>query len=429
MRRLLLIVLLTLPLAGCGGGASAGSAAEVVPAGATAFVEVDTDLDSGQWKQAQELLDRFPGKPRLLQRVRSELGAEGLDYERDIAPALGDMVAAVWLDTAAKGDNVVVLTQPDDEGKLRELIRRLDAAQGEQHAIGKVGGWTAVADEQALIDRLGRDGEKLADAEAYETAVEELPDERLVTAFVTGAALRELPGADLDWAAAALEAREDGAAALLVARGGVARAGAAYESSRLGEGPDDALAFLSFSAGAARGQAAKLAPLERLLGLPVAALLRELRGEGALWVRPGAPVPEATLVVGVRDAKRTLAALRRLTGGRTVFDLGPAKIRSGVLDGRLIVTTAPTIADAVRRPQRSLRESADFEAAADAAGLPDRTAGFLYVNVGDALPLVGLAAPDLPRELLENLRPIRSLVAWSEPDGDRSRFTIFVEIE
>jgi len=63
--------------------------------------------------------------------------------------------------------------------------------------------------------------------------------------------------------------------------------------------------------------------------------------------------------------------------------------------------------------------------------MPDETAGFLYLNVADAVPLLGLAGlagADVPEELLENLRPIRSVVAWSE-GGDTSTQTLFVEIQ
>ncbi len=64
--------------------------------------------------------------------------------------------------------------------------------------------------------------------------------------------------------------------------------------------------------------------------------------------------------------------------------------------------------------------------------MPDVTAGFLYVNVGNIVPLLGLAGlagVDVSKELIENLRPIRSVVAWSEPSGDTSTQTVFVHIQ
>jgi len=61
-----------------------------------------------------------------------------------------------------------------------------------------------------------------------------------------------------------------------------------------------------------------------------------------------------------------------------------------------------------------------------------KTGGFLYVDVADALPLLslaGYAGVDLPKELLENLRPIRSVIAWSQAYGTTSAQTLFVHIQ
>ena len=64
--------------------------------------------------------------------------------------------------------------------------------------------------------------------------------------------------------------------------------------------------------------------------------------------------------------------------------------------------------------------------------MPDKTTGFLFVNVADAVPLLslaGLAGADIPKELIDNLRPIRSVVAWGEPEGTTATNTIFVHVE
>ena len=64
--------------------------------------------------------------------------------------------------------------------------------------------------------------------------------------------------------------------------------------------------------------------------------------------------------------------------------------------------------------------------------MPDETGGFLYVDVADALPLLslaGYAGVDVPKELLENLRPVSSVVAWSQADGTTSAQTLFVHIQ
>ena len=107
-----------------------------------------------------------------------------------------------------------------------------------------------------------------------------------------------------------------------------------------------------------------------------------------------------------------------------------SRLNVEIADGRLVATTAVNVEAALRAEAR-LGESEDFRTAKDAAGMPDETGGFLYVNVADAVPLLslaGLAGAPVPREVTQNLRPLRSVVAWSETDGDRSLSHIFVDI-
>src|SRR5215210_8798701 len=98
--------LLLAALAGCGGSeeTTAASAADAVPAAAAAYLSVQSDLDSAQWDQVEELLGRFPDGDRALGRLHGDLG-DGVNYERDLEPALGPTVELVWLDFQNDGEN------------------------------------------------------------------------------------------------------------------------------------------------------------------------------------------------------------------------------------------------------------------------------------------------------------------------------------
>jgi len=429
MRYRLASGLAALALAGCGGGGTTGaSAASIVPAGALTFVEVQADLDSDQWRQVQELLNRFPDRPQLLELLNEQLREEGLEYERDVAPALGETVALVW-GGDADADEVVMLVQPEDDEKFEALVEKLREESSDEFVTGEIDGWRAASERQESIDALRDAGASLADDDAFEAALAEAPDERLAFGFVRGEFAEEFGtyanAVDFEWAAGSLEARDNGGAAVFTISGGRALTGEAYTSERVGEAPGDALAFLSFNGEALRSQASTLAPFAQMLGIRIDEVLEGVNGEGALWVRPGTPIPEVTLVVESDDAEGARAALEPLL--RSL----PLEVRVGVVDGRLVVTTAASPEDAVRTTGETLGESEDFGDAVDAAGMPDETSGFLYLNVADALPLLGLAGlagADVPEELLENLRPIRSVVAWSE-GGDTSTQTLFVEIQ
>ena len=101
---LALLVAALLPvLAGCGSGSDVGAAADVVPADVFLYASVDTDFDGDGWAALEEFAARFPDGDNLMQSLADELesGEEGIDFEQDVKPALGDEVAFVLLDAPA----------------------------------------------------------------------------------------------------------------------------------------------------------------------------------------------------------------------------------------------------------------------------------------------------------------------------------------
>jgi hypothetical protein len=412
-----------LALAGCGGTGSGPSAAEAVPANAVGFLEVDADIRSDQWDQVQSLLDRFPSRPQLLEKLNEQLRKEGLEYERDVDAALGPTVAIVF-PTSDEDEDAVLLTQPDDVDAWRALIDKAAKAEDEQYVLGEVDGWQAAAENQAALDALKNGEGSLAENAAFQEALEELPDDRLAYGWASGAGLRQRSQQlKFEWVAGAVAAEDDGARATFVSRG--PSTGETYTSERVDDAPSDALAFLSFDADGLRAQASSFAPYAAMLGLPLDDLFEDIRGEAALWVRLSTGRPEITLVTDVADADRAQATLRRL-----LRDL-PLELKLGVVDGQLVATTASS-PEAALQHDEALGDTEDFKEAAEVAGMPDETSGFVFVNVADALPLLslaGLAGAQVPEEVLENLRPLRSIVAWSEAEGSRATHHLFVHIQ
>jgi hypothetical protein len=162
-------------------------------------------------------------------------------------------------------------------------------------------------------------------------------------------------------------------------------------------------------------------------------------------------IPEFTLALEEKDQSAALATLDKLaarlaavSGGRVVpgeqgghaiktIDLGRFAIHYGGLGDKVLVTSGVSgIADYGGSGQH-LPDSADFKEAKDAAGLPDSNGGFLYLDLKNALPLLegfaGLAGQNLPAEVTDNLRPLRSFVAWSAGSGDTRTFDAFLEIK
>src|SRR5687768_187768 len=123
--RIGLLVALVLAASGCGATKESGSVpagAEFAPASAAAYFTVATDPEGSQWEAVDSLLERFPGRDKLLADAQEELEADGLDWETDIKPALPEDMHVVWLGFANDGEDIVGYAKPKDEEKFLALL-------------------------------------------------------------------------------------------------------------------------------------------------------------------------------------------------------------------------------------------------------------------------------------------------------------------
>ncbi len=125
----LFLSLLVLLCAACGesSGGSGGDDAEraalsYLPKDAvTAFV-VQTDPDAGQVKAALDLVRRFPGGEGILGQARQSVEKNGLSFDADIRPLLGNPVAFALLGPAA--DDQLLAWRVKDTDALARVIRK-----------------------------------------------------------------------------------------------------------------------------------------------------------------------------------------------------------------------------------------------------------------------------------------------------------------
>jgi hypothetical protein len=462
-------VLALLLLAGCGGSESTSasgteSAATVAPASAAAYVAISSDSDSEQWQQAMELLDRFPGSDEVVADLRRELAEEDVNWEQDVDPALGPETAVVVI--GAEND-VVALTQPDDEAKFDALLARMSEDSDEELVKREVDGWTAVAESAAILDAFeqAREQGELQDEEAFRDSFADLPEEALVKAYVPWSTIERTaedasgtsPGALADVQLTALafaaEARDDGVTISGVTKLSGDTEQEPYEPELLARVPDDALAVVSINAiggglGAIRSEESigpAVGQLEQALGITLDDVTALIRGEAILYVRPGTPLPEVTLLTEVEDEAAAVATLDKLatraaalTGARTgtaevdglqvkYVDIQGVRIAYTTFDGLLAVTTgAAGIRDA-RGDGDKLADDERFQAAQEAAGMGDETYGFAYVDLEDAIPLIesfaALAEEQIPPEVSANLAPLETFLFSTTADGDTARFS------
>ena len=482
-----LLATLAIVAAGCGGGGgktgvSGPSGASLVRSTALAFVSIDSDLGSSQWQQVDDLSHKFPGRSKALERLRQELAKHDIDYGRDVEPALGpevDLAAAAG--STPNATSFVVLTKPDDADKYKELVKKLNASDtsGKPAVYREVNGWYALSDSQAKIDATLKPQaeDALSDNGTFKEALGKLPDDALAKAYVNGPELARVIGEaaresdssfdpsavgldKLDFISASLSAENDGLRVHGAAQGaGTSAFGRGdYSSKLLGGVPGDALAFFTFDGGGTVAQLQKLQSrpevqrLERELGVSFAELLDLFRNEVGLYVRPGIGIPELTLGLTTDDQGGALATLDKLAarlaalyGGRLrsgeqgghhpvkTLDFGQFAVHYGGLGDKVIITSGVTGLADYAASGHKLPDSADFKDAREAAGMPDTTGPFTYIDLKNAIPLIeGLVAlfGETPSsDVTENLRPLRSFLAWTTGSGESRTFDAFLEIK
>ncbi len=469
---LLLLAALALLSAGCGGSkntaaSDASEVAAIVPADVPLLLAFETDPESEQWRQADELLDRLPGKERLLDELRRGLAQEGISVEGDVLPALGDETYLVFLELDDEGD-VVLITKPREPAKLAELLREAH----DPPETREVDGWTLIAEADDVLARFGEEGDRLDGSDWFEDATSLADEAALVTLYANGEALQEVSApssceapeqpAQLDFAVGTLRTQDDGVR-LLVEAAGEDAAELVGDETLLERVPARALAYLGAPAFDVAGlglgaqlrcalDEADVADGERLLGVSYDDILDLFAGGFAFYAAPGLLIPEVTLLLEPKDEARAIATLDALADrafslidaeretrrigdvDARVLQLGPVSILYGAGDGRVVVTTAPAGFEALDDEGESLQDSERFRDARDAAGFGDEAQVYAYLDLQGLVQLVGTVAglsdEGVPPEVQANLEPLRSFVAWGDvSDPDAPELGFFLEIE
>ena len=330
-RRLALVFLLAIGafVTGCGADQTAAeipASASLAPADAVVFARITTDDDSSQWQKAESVLERIPGvRDGLVSAIEQGLSEDGLDWKTDVAPALGDEVVIV----ATAQLRPIVLLEPESEEKLDALLSKSD----EEAVRGEVEGRVALAETDAdLVEyRAALERGTIEDDEAFAAGLDALPDESLGLVWVDLAVLtdelsslveeatQEKVELGIDWLSASLSAEDDG---LLIAMGMRTPDGGDtyYEPELFRRVPADAVAAISF--GGTQGALDRLQgqmdldelsrSVEEATGVSLDGIFEALSGEGVLYVRPGADVPDVTLALAPPDPDETWSTVDRV---------------------------------------------------------------------------------------------------------------------
>jgi hypothetical protein len=456
-------------LAGCGGenaSVGAANASTIAPASTQLFATVDADTGSDQWQELQDLLDRFPGRDRLVEELRKAIADEGVTRE-EIDDAFGPTVDLAALNLSDEGVGVG-LTQTDDRAALEALL----AKTNEEFAVEELeDGWFAFSDDRASIAAFEAAAAKgtLADDAQFSDAMGELPDQALAKLYLNGTGLADeleafgtslgQAGSPLVALSAAVVAADDGASVQFWAKtdGGTEPPDV---GELVGDVPSDAIAFVDFGLGqseahirealqGALGADDALDAFEQQLGVSLEDVTALLRNEVLLYVRPGLLIPEVTLVAktdgsGRETVDALLKAVAGLQGGQTrttrVGDLdateavlGPVSLYATAYDDRVVVSTSKRGIEDLRDDGDRLVDEDAYKDLLDAAGVGDGEDVFVFVDMDEAFALAErvaqLADHPLPPDVRENLEPLRAVVVSGELGKDESRGSFFLALD
>jgi len=334
-------------------------------------VTIDSDLGSSQWQQVDALANKFPDKQKAIDSINAQLQKKGLDWERDVKPALGPELDVVMLDLAHPNETVGLL-QPKDQGAFERLVKKGNKIDPSSKLLfHQFHGWTVVSDKQATIDAFERASDSakhtLSADKTFSSAMGKAGD-GILRAYVNGprlmAAARNVLGPDsssyfkklgtLDWLLMSVRAKSDGIAWDTTVHGTPGKQGVTAHGS---DGslqklvPKDALLYLAFHG--AKGMLSGLGANPVLqqsgfkgLGGALGRFDTILQGENALYVRAaGGHVPEVTFIAAPGHCVDGAAVFGRLVKG---FSQGQGLHYANV-NGRLVVKPADVTPGSARR--------------------------------------------------------------------------------
>lgn len=165
-----------------------------LPSDARLAVAVSTDLDGDQYRAAGSILDRFPFGGQAKEQLKSELGGqEGLDFDADVRPLLGNDVVLGAPDAASlsqDGSSLLLAAQVADADKARALIERDPSTR----QVGEESGATIYEDESGDATALQDDMVVTADSrDELEQALAQSEGDDHLTEARFNEGLAELP--------------------------------------------------------------------------------------------------------------------------------------------------------------------------------------------------------------------------------------------
>jgi hypothetical protein len=181
--------------------ATGAQPAEALPAATLGYASIDLDPSGGQKIEAVQMLNKFPAfkaeiglnadddiKQLVFDKAELSDACEGLDYDSDIEPWLGDRAAVAAVDLGKDQPVPVGVLQVTDADAASDGLARLrDCGNGEDGGWTIEGEWAVVAETQELarevVAAAGRS--TLVDDATYQKWMDEVGDPGVLNLYAS----------------------------------------------------------------------------------------------------------------------------------------------------------------------------------------------------------------------------------------------------
>ena len=179
--------------------------AEALPSTTVAYASIDLDPSGSQKIDAFKTLNKFPAfkdqvgihsvddvRKKLGDELIKDLGCDGLTFDDDIDPWLGNRAAVAAVDTGGAKPAPVSVVQVTDDGKAEDALKKLVACGDSKDAVSYDvhDGWAVLAESQKTVDEVvsETDHASLADDAAYQKWTKAVGDSGVVNLYAAPAA-------------------------------------------------------------------------------------------------------------------------------------------------------------------------------------------------------------------------------------------------
>lgn len=185
---------------------------EALPDDTLAFVSIDLDPSAGQKIEAMKMLNKFPSfkeqmgldpsddiRKAIFDEAFKNGPCEGMSYDDDVAPWIGDRAAVAAVNDADGKPAPVVVLQVSDDAKAEKGLSALSdcASESDPTAFVVANGWATIAEDQATAQTVVDDTAKgsLEDDATYRKWMGEIGDAGVVTMYAAPEAAQAIADA------------------------------------------------------------------------------------------------------------------------------------------------------------------------------------------------------------------------------------------